>query len=168
MDLKYLRYFVIAAGEENFRRAAEKLHVAQPALSRRIRDLELDLGIALFERERQRVRLSAAGRAYFLEAVRILKDLETACELARQATGAGMETLTIGFDETVLRHPVIARLLGLFHQRHPDVALKFDASKRPMPLEALAERGIERASACPAPRHQAARSVGRKVRLAEP
>jgi hypothetical protein len=69
VELRHLRYFVAVAEEENVTRAAARLHVSQPPLSRQIRDLEEEMGIALLERNGRSVKLTKAGRV-FLEAVR--------------------------------------------------------------------------------------------------
>jgi DNA-binding transcriptional LysR family regulator len=79
VELRHLRYFVAVAEMENVSRAALKLHVSQPALSRQIRDLEDEIGFCLLERTAKSVRLTAAGRAF----------LNDARELLRQADDAG-------------------------------------------------------------------------------
>ena len=68
MELRHLKYFIAVAEEENISRAAEKLHVAQPSLSRQIRDLEEELGIALFERTPRSIKLTEGGRFFLTEA----------------------------------------------------------------------------------------------------
>ena len=70
MELRHLRYFIGAAETENVSRAALKLHVSQPGLSRQIRDLEQELGFALFERSAKSVRLTPAGQTFLAEARR--------------------------------------------------------------------------------------------------
>ena len=72
MELRHLRYFVAVAEAENVTRAAAKLHVAQPAVSRQIRDLEEELGLALLERSAKAVRLTEAGRVFLDEARAVL------------------------------------------------------------------------------------------------
>ena len=88
MELRHLRYFIAVAEEENVSRAALKLHVSQPALSRQIRDLEEELGFLLLERSAKSVRLTEAGRAFLIEARAVLQRAEDAVNAARAiATG---------------------------------------------------------------------------------
>ncbi|HKC56011.1 MAG TPA: LysR family transcriptional regulator, partial [Vicinamibacterales bacterium] len=75
MELRHLRYFVGVAEEQHFGRAAARLHVAQPALSRQIQDLEGEMGFLLFDRLPRGVRLSAAGKLFLSDARRILQDV---------------------------------------------------------------------------------------------
>ena len=72
MELRHLRYFVGVGEEQHFGRAAERLHIAQPALSRQIQDLEKEIGFPLFERLPRGVKLSAAGKLFLEDARRIL------------------------------------------------------------------------------------------------
>lgn len=96
MELRHLRYFVAVAEEENVSRAALKLHVSQPALSRQIRDLEDDLGFLLLERSAKSVRLTAAGRAFLKESRAVLQRVEEAVKTARAIATGGTE-LHVGY-----------------------------------------------------------------------
>src|SRR5260370_1524115 len=78
MELRHLRYFVAVGEEQHYGRAAERLHVAQPALSRQIQDLEKEMGFVLFDRLPRGVRLNAAGKLFLNQARRILQDLDEA------------------------------------------------------------------------------------------
>jgi len=73
MELRHLRYFVAVAEELHFRKAAERLHVAQPAVSEQIRKLEQELGVRLFDRTQRSVALTTAGTALFEEARHVLR-----------------------------------------------------------------------------------------------
>ena len=78
MDFRTLRYFVAVAEELGFRRAAQRLHVSQPAVSQQVRKLEEDLGVQLLERTPRRVALTPAGEAFVVEARRILQQVDQA------------------------------------------------------------------------------------------
>ncbi len=74
MKFRHLEYFVAAAEELNFTHAADRLHVSQPPFSKQIHDLEGELGINLFERQRKGVALTPAGKSFLIDARRILED----------------------------------------------------------------------------------------------
>ena len=97
MELRHLRYFVRVAEEENVSRAALKLHVSQPALSRQIRDLEEELGFLLLERSAKSVRLTDAGRAFLPEARAILLRVEQGVAAARAVAAGGLGEIHIGY-----------------------------------------------------------------------
>lgn len=97
MELRHLRYFVAVAEELNFTRAAERLRTAQPSLSQQIRDLEDEVGTALFVRNKRRVELTAAGTVFLDEARLVLAQSQRAITLARRAAQSEGGTLTIGF-----------------------------------------------------------------------
>jgi DNA-binding transcriptional LysR family regulator len=97
MELRHLRYFVAVAEELHFRRAAERLHVAQPAVSEQVRKLEDELGVRLFDRSERSTSLTDAGAGLLTEARRVLHDAEAARLAARQATGRAHGRLRIGY-----------------------------------------------------------------------
>src|SRR5215813_8442564 len=97
MELRHLRSFVAVAEELHFGRAAVRVHIVQPALSRQIRALEQEMGLRLFERDRRRVALTPAGVA-FLDETRILLDhVAHAVESARRADRGEFGSLRIGY-----------------------------------------------------------------------
>src|ERR1700740_905554 len=77
MEPRHLRYFIAVADERSFSRAAEKLHVSQPPLSRQIRDLEAELGVKLFDRNRQGVRLTRLGTAILARSRALIQEAES-------------------------------------------------------------------------------------------
>jgi DNA-binding transcriptional LysR family regulator len=97
MELRHLRYFVAVAEELHFRRAAERLHVAQPAVSEQVRKLEEELGVRLFDRTHRRVSLTDAGAALLREARRVLEQAEVARLAARNARDRVTSSLRIGY-----------------------------------------------------------------------
>ena len=96
-DLSQLRCFTTLAAELNFRRAAERLHMTQPPLSRQIQLLEHQLGVSLFTRSTRSVALTAAGRAFFVEAQALLDQAHRAAQSARLAAIGESGSLNISF-----------------------------------------------------------------------
>jgi DNA-binding transcriptional LysR family regulator len=96
MELRHLRYFVAVAEELHFRRAAERLYVAQPAVSEQVRKLEEELGVRLFDRSQRSVSLTIAGAALLEEARHVLRHAEMAQEAARTAEDRATMNLRIG------------------------------------------------------------------------
>jgi DNA-binding transcriptional LysR family regulator len=115
----------VAIGEEeNYRRAAQRLNVAQTALSTQIQDLEAELGFKLFDRLPRGVKLSAAGKIFLEDARRVLQQAsEAAARAARVARGQS-GTLRIGFTENSSWHGVVPDSLRIFRERHPDAHLQ--------------------------------------------
>ena len=119
MELRHLRYFVAIGEEENYRRAAQRLNVAQTALSTQMQDLEAELGFKLFVRLPRGVKLSAAGKLFLEEARRILQQVnEAAARAARVARGQS-GTLRIGFTENASWHGVVPDALRKFRGTPP-------------------------------------------------
>src|SRR5512134_2479854 len=100
MELRHLRYFIAVAEQLHFRHAAEMVHVAQPALSQQIRQLEKEIGVTLFERSRHKVRLTSAGKAFYENAQAILKQASQAVAQARKVEHGEAGTLRVGFVST--------------------------------------------------------------------
>ncbi|MGA2540465.1 MAG: LysR family transcriptional regulator [Verrucomicrobiota bacterium] len=123
MELRHLRYFIGVAEEENVSRAALKLHVSQPALSRQVRDLEDELGFLLLTRSAKSVRLTEAGRAFLTEARAVLQRAEEAVKTARAiATGARGE-LHVGYAPSLTAR-FLPQTLRAFQARSPGVRVK--------------------------------------------
>lgn len=112
MELRHLRYFVAVAETENVSRAALKLHVSQPALSRQVRDLEEELRFRLFDRTAKSLRLTEAGRVFLNEARAVLGRAEEAVKAARAVATGRRSELHVGYapSPTVRMLPPALRL----------------------------------------------------------
>ena len=124
MELRHLRYFVGVGEEQHFGRAAARLHVAQPALSRQIQDLEREIGFPLFDRLPRGVRLSAAGKLFLSDARRILQDVDEAKRRAERIALGKAGTLRIGIATAVSWHGLVVDSFREFRRRQPDVELE--------------------------------------------
>lgn len=118
MELRHLRYFVAVGEEQNITRAAARLHVSQPPLSRQIRDLESELGVALFERSARAVRLTAAGRMFLPEAQAVLRRAEEAVEAVKAAAGGNRGVVHVAYAPS-LTVEILPRALRLFQSQMP-------------------------------------------------
>jgi DNA-binding transcriptional LysR family regulator len=134
MELRHLRYFVAVAGEQNVSRAALKLHVSQPGVSRQIRDLEEEIGFQLFERGAKSLRLTRAGGVFLAEARAVLRRVEEAVARARAASGATAGEINIGYAPS-LTVQILPPALRKFHEQFPKVrAVLHDLSTEEMLL----------------------------------
>jgi DNA-binding transcriptional LysR family regulator len=138
LELRHLRYFVAVAEELHFGRAAARLHMAQPPLSRQIQQLEAEVGVPLFERTKRRVQLTSAGRVFLAEARATLAQAERAVEEARRAGRGEIGQLTVGFIGAA-SYSVLPRVLQAFRAAFPDVELVFHEMTTDDQLRALRE-----------------------------
>src|SRR6476660_5953174 len=123
VELRHLRYFVAVAEMENVSRAALKLHVSQPALSRQIRDLEDELGFSLLERTAKSVRLTDAGRAFLDNARALLQNADEAVTKARAIANAEPTELDVGYSPTPTAE-IVPKILRAFQLAMPNVHVK--------------------------------------------
>jgi DNA-binding transcriptional LysR family regulator len=143
MDLRHLRYFLAVADSGSVAAAARQLHIVQPALSRQIRDLEEELGAALFSRNARGVELTAAGAQFALDARRLLIDMESARQRALRVAQGSAGTLRIGVSPTYGWHPAILSHINNFRQSHPDISLYVEPLLAMKQLDALVEGKLD-------------------------
>ena len=143
MELRHLRYFVIAAEEQNIRRAAERLFVAQTAISRRIQDLEAELGVQLFDRHQQRVTLSRVGRLYFEDISRALRAIDDAGEKAQLMAKGDHGLLSLGFHDTAIRCRPAEKAIQEFRLKYPGIELKLDSMLPAALLDAVVHGTVD-------------------------
>jgi len=122
VELRQLRYFVTVARERNFTRAAEKLHIAQPPLSRQIQQLEAELGIILFDRGRRPLALTDGGRMLFEQAVQVLDRIDEMKALARQLLEAEKPHFSMGFVASTL-YGYLPEVIRRYRVARPGVEL---------------------------------------------
>ena len=141
MDLRQMRYFLALAEERNFTRAAARLHMAQPPLTRQIRALEDDVGATLFVRSPKGVTLTEAGQALFDEVPNLLALAARAKERAVLAGQGQSGQLDIGtFGSGVL--DAVPRILARFHAERPEVKIVLHNLSKSAQIAALRERRI--------------------------
>lgn len=145
MELKRLRYFCAVAEVEHFGRAAAALRIAQPALSRQVRQLEVELGIELFERLPRGVRLTASGRLLFTEVKRLLVDIEDISTRARAAGRGDVGTLRVGVNESASSRGHMVNAIIQFRTKFPKVVLELQHMTSLHQLDALANRILDAA-----------------------
>jgi DNA-binding transcriptional LysR family regulator len=143
MELRHLRYFVAIAEEENYRRAAQRLHVAQTALSTQMQDLEAELGFKLFDRLPRGVKLSVAGRLFLEDARRILQQVSDAAARAARVARGQSGTLRVGFTENASWRGIVPESLRLFRERQPDAELQLTPATSLEQLEAIRSRRLD-------------------------
>src|SRR6476646_8856641 len=137
MELRHLRYFVAIGEEQHYGRAARRLRVAQPALSRQIQDLEDELGFRLFERLPRGVKLSAAGKLFLEDARRILQEVSEAAVRAGRVASGRSGTLRVGFTENASWRGVVPESFRRFRELQPDAELQLQPSASLEQLEAI-------------------------------
>lgn len=125
MELRHLRYFVAAAEEVHFGRAAERLNVSGPAVGQQIRELEEELGVQLFERLPRGVKLTVAGTALLVDVRRVLADLQAVVERAQDLGRGSIGLLRVAhIPMSMMRGRWIGRIIPTFCVRHPKVEVR--------------------------------------------
>ena len=142
MELRHLRSFAAVADELNFRRAADKLHMAQPALSAQIKALEERLGVKLFERTTRTVKLTHSGRVLVEEARAVLDVATRAEHRTRKAEQGLVGTLRLGLIAPAM-NPSLAHILRDFRKHFPGVQLSIFDLTSPEQIERLRARELD-------------------------
>ena len=128
MELRHLRYFVSVAESLSFTKAAQKLHTAQPSLSRQIKDLEGELGVRLLNRTKQLVTLTDEGRSFLADAKRLLALAAQTVESVRRLRSGEIRALNVGYVSNLF-YDLLPKTLASFHHSFPSVSVNlFDLS----------------------------------------
>lgn len=141
MELRHLRYFVAVVEEQSFTKAAEKLFIAQPPLSRQIQNLEAELGIALFERGSRPLKTTQAGYFFYQHAVKILANAEEMKSMTKRI-GLVERTVTMGFVGSLL-YGLLSRIVYLYRQQQPHLKIELVEMTTLEQVKALKEGRID-------------------------
>lgn len=149
MELRHLQSFCVVAEEGHVTRAAERLHIAQPALTQQLRLLEKELGLALVRKAGRGIVLTEAGEFFYKEAALILQHLSRATQQAREIARGETSHLRVGVTEAVAYSSTLAEVLSCFGERWPAVQLTLSQNVATELGPALREHQIDVAFTCP-------------------
>ena len=122
MELRHLRYFIAVAEEKSFNKAAERLFISQPPLSRQIKQLEEEIGVTLIDRENRPLRLTEAGEFFYEHALQILKKSDDLRAMTIRK-GSFDNSLSIGFVSSIL-YGILPRVIARFREVYPNIEIK--------------------------------------------
>jgi DNA-binding transcriptional LysR family regulator len=137
VDFKHLRYIIAVAEEGHITRAAERLGIQQPPLSRLIKAIELDIKVQLFCRVARGVELTDAGRTFLDGARATLDNLDRTVESARRAARGEQGHISVGFASSIAFHPLVPRVIRDFRERFPQVAMTLTESSPAELIESI-------------------------------
>src|ERR1700686_2849885 len=156
MKFSHLEFFVAAAEELNFTHAADRLHVSQPPFSKQIHDLEGELGIELFQRQRKGVALTPAGKSFLIDARQVLEDCEASIRKAPRISPGEIGELAIGYI-SALTHDFLGKALEVWRLNSPEIVVDCIEMDSVAQEKALLEGRISVGSLC--------RVIGRSLEL---
>jgi len=139
MELRHIRYFLAVAAERNFTRAAARVGIGQPPLSQQIRDLEREVGAALFHRIPQGAELTEAGRAFLDDVQAIPLQADRAVRAARRAARGEIGSLRVGYTGSAPFNPIVTAAIRTFKHIYPDVDLSLEESNTARLIAGLRE-----------------------------
>jgi DNA-binding transcriptional LysR family regulator len=148
MDLRHLRYFVAVAQAGSFRKAAEQLHIAQPALTRQITALETDLGVPLFEKGSRRRVLGPAGKAFLEEAHAILASVENSVRRVREMGRKERTKLRFAFTEVASGDAMLGSFVARLHEAMPHTEIEMLPMPSTQQTQALLKGQIDAGCLC--------------------
>jgi DNA-binding transcriptional LysR family regulator len=143
MELRHLRYFVAVAEEQHLGRAARRLHVSPPPLSKQVQQLEEELGVALFARVGRGLQLTEGGRLFLEKAHAILADVAKSVTAVQAAARGEAGHVTLGFTETSTHATMIPEITAELRRRHPHVGIELLTMNPADQIAALAAGRID-------------------------
>ncbi|ALH96075.1 LysR family transcriptional regulator [Acinetobacter equi] len=141
MELRHLRYYVAVVEEQSFTKAAERLFIAQPPLSRQIQNLEAELNVQLFERGSRPLKTTEAGQFFYQHALKLLSNAEEIKSMTKRV-GMADRTITIGFVGSLL-FGLLSNIVYLFKQQQPNLKIEMIEMATAEQIEALKEGKID-------------------------
>jgi DNA-binding transcriptional LysR family regulator len=142
IELRHLRYFLAVAEELNFGRAAERLNITQPSLSRQIQNLEKELSIILFERNQRQIKLTPPGQILLAEVEQILIRFDQGIQVVKRASRGEIGQLTVGFQGSSV-YDIIPISVKSFRDRFPDVEVIMQPMETSEQVIAIAENNLD-------------------------
>lgn len=142
IELRHFKYFLAVAEDLHFRKAAERLFISQPGLSRQIKQMEDDLGIQLFVRHNRKVELTLAGIYLKKEITQVLKGIDYAIDYAKLIQQGKLGKLKFGYVGSAMQK-IIPDLLLQFKKEHPDVQFGFQEMSNQQQIESLLSQDID-------------------------
>jgi LysR family transcriptional regulator, benzoate and cis,cis-muconate-responsive activator of ben and cat genes len=142
MEFRQFRYFIAVAQELSFSRAAKRLHVSQPPLSRQVSSLEEELGVRLLNRNKHKVSLTDAGSLFLIHAQDVVEGIETAATMARKVARGEIGRLVLGYGG-VAAYTHVPTMLRRFREEYPAVKISLDQMPLVDQLDALRSRRID-------------------------
>jgi DNA-binding transcriptional LysR family regulator len=142
MELRHLRYFVAVAEALSFTKAGANLHLAQPSLTRQIKDLEAEIGVRLIDRAGKRISLTQEGESFLLDARRLLADCAKSVQAVQRSSRGEAGQLNIGYVANIY-HDLLPATLGAFRAACPRTALNLFDMTPAEQYQALDERKID-------------------------
>lgn len=141
MELRHLRYFIAVAEEKSFNKAAARLYISQPPLSRQIKQLEEEIGVTLIDRENRPLKLTEAGEFFYDHAIQILKKSDDLRTMTIRK-GSFDNSLSIGFVSSIL-YGILPRVISRFREVHPNIEVKLYELNSWQQTQALIEGKID-------------------------
>ena len=141
MELRHLKYYVAVVEEQSYTKAAKRLFISQPPLSRQIQNLEQELGIQLFERGSRPLKTTEGGQFLYLHAVKLLANAEE-IKTMTQRVGNVEKILTIGYVGSLL-HGSLPKIIYLFRKQQPQLKIELIEMSTKLQIDALKEGKID-------------------------
>lgn len=142
MELRQLKYFLVLAEELHFKKAAEKLFIVQPALSKQIKNLEEEIGVQLFDRSKRKVELTEAGAYFQHETGKLLKQLEQVSNRVRLVSEGDLGEIRIGYVGSCI-HTFLPGIISRLHDQFPRIHLYLDEMTSSAQLKALRSGALD-------------------------